>query len=108
MLRAVFSLDPDSAPGPDGFGGAFWSSIIELDVTQAVTYFVHSGVLPANINSNFVVLIPKNKEASSIEQFRPIVLGNLIFKIITKIMATRLAEIAKALIFFRTISLDFW
>ncbi|XP_058783502.1 uncharacterized protein LOC131658194 [Vicia villosa] len=69
---AIFNLNKDSAAGPDGFGPRY--------------------------NSNTLVLIPKVKEADSIEQFRPIALANFKFKIITKILADRLAKVLPLII----------
>lgn len=40
------------------------------------------------VNSNFIVLIPKTPHADSIPQFRPIALGNFLFKIIPKFWLT--------------------
>lgn len=45
------------------------------------------------MNSNLVVLIPKTKGAEKIEDFRSIALANFQFKIITKVLANRLALI---------------
>lgn len=55
-------------------------------------------MLLPRLNSNLVVLIPKVPNADKIEQFRPIALANFKFKIITKILAYRLAKIASKII----------
>lgn len=52
------------------------------------------GWLLPNLNSNLVVLIPNVPHPDKIEQFRPIALANFQFKVITKVMADRLATIA--------------
>ena len=44
-------------------------------------------------NSAFLALIPKEKEARSFDRFQPISLCNIGYKIITKIMASRLKHI---------------
>ncbi|KAK6150696.1 hypothetical protein DH2020_015628 [Rehmannia glutinosa] len=41
-----------------------------------------------------MVLIPKSKDANTVDNFRNIVMSNFIFKIITKILATRFGRIA--------------
>ncbi|XP_019450480.1 PREDICTED: uncharacterized protein LOC109352716 [Lupinus angustifolius] len=97
IKNVVFSMNGDGAPSPDGFGGnffhAFWD-IVELDVCKSVgQFFKHGWILP-NLNSNSVILILKFKEADKVEDFRPIALANFQFKIITKILADRLAIIA--------------
>lgn len=49
-----------------------------------------SQIIPSVINKTFIVLIPKTNEPSKIDQFRPISLCNFVYKIISKILATRL------------------
>ena len=101
IKRAVFSLNPNSAPGPDGFPGSLYQKcwhIVGEDVCKAITiFFQHSWLLPG-FNSNFITLIPKNPSADSISNFRPIALANFIFKVIPKILSDRLSNIAPHLI----------
>ena len=49
-------------------------------------------------NSAFLALIPKEKEAKSFDMFRPISLCNIGYKIITKIMASKLKHILPRLV----------
>ena len=51
------------------------------------------GKIGGSTNSTFLALIPKEKEAKSFDRFRPISLCNIGYKIITKIMASRLKHI---------------
>lgn len=93
---AVLALNRDSAPGPDGFGAIFFHTywdIVKIDVIKAVQKFFISGRLLNNFNSNTIVLIPKNSTADTVNQYRPIALANFKFKIISKILADRLAPI---------------
>ncbi|KAK9289093.1 hypothetical protein L1049_017564 [Liquidambar formosana] len=97
IRAAIFSMDPHSSPGPDGFNGFFFQTcweIVSSDVIKAVTIFFEKGFFIPNFNSSFMVLIPKVPNADSLGQFRPIVMANFIFKIIPKILADRLAPIA--------------
>lgn len=101
IFLAVKDMDPDSAPGPDGFNGHFFVScwnIVGADVTAAIQYFFHTGLLPSSFNSSMIILIPKVDNADSIKQFRPISLANFVFKIIPKILSLRLASIASRII----------
>jgi hypothetical protein len=98
---AVFSLNKDSAPGPDDFGVVFFQSywdIIKSDVEKTVIQFFTSGWILPNFNSNIVALIPKTPNADAMTQFRSIAMVNFKFKIISKILADRLAQIMPSLI----------
>ncbi|XP_058783572.1 uncharacterized protein LOC131658278 [Vicia villosa] len=99
--QAVQNLKPNSASGPDGFGGVFFHKywdIIKHDVIEAVLQFFTQGWISPNYNANTLVLIPKAKEASSLGHYRPIALANFKFKIIPKILADRLSSILPNLI----------
>lgn len=101
VKNAVFSLNANGAPGPDGFGGVFYQKywdIISDDVFNSVLQFFSQGWLLPGLNSNLVVLIPKFPEADTIENYRPIALANFQFKIITKVLADRLATVAPKII----------
>lgn len=97
----LFSLWPSSSPGPDGFPRAFYQScwdVVGDDVVAFVQYFFQINWLFPNANSNFIVLLPKVEGATTISQFCPIVLANVLFKIIPKILVDRLAPIASRII----------
>ncbi|KAK9949954.1 hypothetical protein M0R45_005462 [Rubus argutus] len=101
IWAAIKSMDPDSAPGPDGFNGHFFVScwdVVGPDVLNAVQYFFNHGQLSPSFNSGLIILIPKVDHADSIKQFRPIALTNFVFKIIPKIIALRLSSIASRII----------
>jgi hypothetical protein len=101
IKSAVFALNKDSAPGPDGFGAFFFQhywDIVQVDVFNAVLeFFISSWILPG-FNSNIITLIPKTPDAASIDQFRPISMANFKFKIISKIIADRLASILPSIV----------
>lgn len=93
VKAAVFSLDPSSAPAPDGYTGVFFTFFLDIvgsDVVLFVQSFFRNGYLPPNTNSNFMVLISKISGANEITHFRPITLANFVFKIIPKILVDRL------------------
>jgi hypothetical protein len=52
-----------------------------------------------DFNATFFALIPKEKEANFADKFRPISLCNVIYKIITKILANRLKPILQEIIY---------
>ncbi|KAL9676312.1 hypothetical protein QQ045_004526 [Rhodiola kirilowii] len=98
---SVFSMKSDSSPGPDGFTGKFFTScwnIIKEDLKEAILGFFTGLQLPKIISSTSIVLIPKVKRASSLDQVRPISLCNFLHKIISKILNSRLSDLLTKLI----------
>lgn len=69
--------------------------MIKRDICNAVGFFFTTALVPAGLNSNIVTLIPKSPGASRIEEFCPIMLGNFLFKIFTKIISNRLGPLLK-------------
>jgi hypothetical protein len=51
-----------------------------------------------SLNFGIITLLPKQKDASHIKQYRPICLLNVSFKIFTKVMINRMTGIASKLI----------
>ena len=96
-IRVVVNdMDGSSAPGPDGFSGIFFQkcwSIVGPDVCQAVQYFFRTGSAWYKFKP-YGAYSQEIKEAITIDKYRPIVLGNFIFKEIKKILANRLGIIA--------------
>ena len=60
------------------------------DLLKAVEYARKSGRIAPSLNSTFLALIPKKDKPTIFADFRPISLCNLIYKLISKIIAVRL------------------
>jgi hypothetical protein len=94
---AIFQMKHNKAPGPDGFPAEFYQvfwSLIKDDLMVLFQDF-HTGDLPLfSLNFGIITLIPKEKEVRKIQQYRPICMLNVSFKIFTKVMAHRLTSIA--------------
>ncbi|XP_031092328.1 uncharacterized protein LOC115997019 [Ipomoea triloba] len=87
VRRAVFQMHPDKSPRPDGLGSGFFKhfwDIVGNDVTMLCRNFLHTAKLPTNANDTFIVLIPKKPNPDSMKDLRPIVLCNVIYKIVSK------------------------
>ncbi|WVZ62221.1 hypothetical protein U9M48_011989, partial [Paspalum notatum var. saurae] len=95
VLAAINDLHAEKAPGPDSFIAVLFRSawaIVKEDLLLAVNYFYHMHDQHFNkLNSAHICLIPKNTEAALISDFRPISLTHSIAKIISKVLANRLA-----------------
>lgn len=101
LEEAVKQMQRGTAPGPDGFTidffVHFWD-LLKLDILQIVeTSRTKSDILKA-FNATFLTLIPKEEGADSPSLFRPISLCNVIYKIITKIIANRIKPLLPTLI----------
>jgi hypothetical protein len=94
-------LGHSKAPGPDGFMPLFyvkyWNSI-KHTVLKAVGNLFQSTRLLREQNHSFIALIPKCMGASSVNHFRPISLCNIIYKIISKLLANRLKPLLSKII----------
>ncbi|XP_026454012.1 uncharacterized protein LOC113355377 [Papaver somniferum] len=62
IKAAIFDMDPDSAPGPDGFSGIFFRScwnIIKNDLVATIKFCWRRRFIPKGMNSSFLFLLPK-------------------------------------------------
>ena len=86
-------MDPLKAPGLDGlpplFFQHYWLSV-GVDVTEAVLSCLTSGVIPPSINWTFITLILKVQSPKKVSEYRPISLCNIIYKLVSKVIANRL------------------
>jgi hypothetical protein len=95
VKAAVDNTASDKAPGPDGFSGAFFKACwntIKADVMSVIHQF--SNLQTSNLhwlNSANIALIPKKDGAGEVMDFHPISLIHAIAKLISKMMASRLA-----------------
>jgi hypothetical protein len=101
VRQALFQMHPSKSPGLDGmsclFFQKFWH-IINEDVIGAVLSILHSGHVLHKINFMHVVLIPKINDPHNVSDYCPISLCNVIYKIISKVLANRLKGLLDSVI----------
>lgn len=100
VKKVVFEINTDSASGPDGFSPISYQScwdIVGLDVYKAVLEFFQGSPMPRGVVATMIILIPKKKNPSKWLESRPISLCNVSNKIVSKLLATRMAPLLPTL-----------
>ena len=98
---ALKDMAPLKALGPDGMPPIFFQSFWRLigdDVSKAVLDFLNSCHIPKEFNFTYVTLIPKMKNPKKISEFRPISLCNVIYKLISKVLANCLKPLLPSIV----------
>lgn len=91
--EALWAIDYDKAPGIDGFNSHFFMKAIQYikhDIDTTLTQFFETGVLLPEINCTLVTLVPKVLNPSLANNFRPIACCTVLYKIIAKILTSRM------------------
>nr|GEZ27851.1 RNA-directed DNA polymerase, eukaryota, reverse transcriptase zinc-binding domain protein [Tanacetum cinerariifolium] len=91
----------NKSPGPGGYTFEFFRRhwrFIGSDFCSAVECFFESWSFPKGSNSSFIALIPKVTDAKFVTDFRPISLIGCVYKVVTKILANRLATVISDLV----------
>ena len=90
---AMNQMEPGTAPGSDGMPPLFYQSFWSLmgdEVCFAVLDCLNNCKIPDVINHTNITLIPKVKSPENITEFRPISLCNVVYKLVSKVLANRL------------------
>lgn len=86
VWKVVSDIKGDKALGSDGFSISFFQKcweIVKGNLMQVFDEFYYSKELYDHINT-FIALIPKKLNAKELKDFRPIILLNSVYKIISK------------------------
>jgi hypothetical protein len=101
IKEALDQMNPDKAPGSDGFTARFYQQswdIIKLDLMKLIQKSQTCSKLGGGRNLAFLSLIPKEKGEISFDRFWPISLYNKSYKMLTKIIANRIKTILPIII----------
>ncbi|XP_026420637.1 uncharacterized protein LOC113316705 [Papaver somniferum] len=101
VLYAIKDLGNDKAPGPDSFPIMFFQKcwyFIEEDIMSTVNKFCASGTIDSKHNSTFITQVPKKDHIETVKDCRPICLLTSVYKIIAKVLASRIKLVMDKLI----------
>ena len=101
VRRALKQMHPTKSPGPDGMSPVFFQSywdVVGPQVVDCVLNTIKTGVMPNGLNDTFICLIPKVNCPQKMSEFRPISLCNVIYKMVSKVLANRLKKVLPAVI----------
>ncbi|KAK6123535.1 hypothetical protein DH2020_042722 [Rehmannia glutinosa] len=90
-----------SLSGIDGYSSAFFKksrTIVGEQVCDLCQEFFSSGCLLKQWNHTILALIPKSDHSSKVGDFRPIACCKVIYKLISKILAARMADVLDPII----------
>lgn len=100
ILDSIKSAKLNRAPGIDGlpieFYKFFWDDIKFL-LTKLIQNFQQTGALPASMKKIVLTPIPKQGDRTNLKNWRPIALMNCDYKIISRIIGRRMAEVISTL-----------
>ncbi|XP_019099765.1 PREDICTED: uncharacterized protein LOC109132546 [Camelina sativa] len=95
IYDALSDIGDDRAPRPDGLTARFYKhywNIIGDDIIAEVKDFFETSYMKTGINHTNICLIPKITEPTSLTEYIPIALCNVLYKIISKCLVNRLKK----------------
>ena len=101
IWTATSGLNSDKAPGPDGFPLAFWSfswDFVKNEVIGFFKEFHENSRFVKNLNTTFLVLIPKKQTVEDFKDLRPISFVGGLYKILSKVLANKIKRIMDKMI----------
>ena len=101
VKMAIFDMEHNKAPGPDGFPAEFYQffwDVVEQDLMSLFYEFYMGRLHIHSLNFGVITLLLKITDATRIQQYRPIYLLNVSFKVLTKVLNNRILKVVDKLI----------
>ncbi|MCO5597441.1 hypothetical protein L7F22_051519 [Adiantum nelumboides] len=93
VTDAVHGLDGASCPGDDGLTRQFFLQdwdLVSQPLQEGLQEIFDSGIMPQSMSSGIISLTPKGGDASTLRQWRPITLMSSVYKILARMITSRL------------------
>eukprot|EP00253_Pinus_taeda_P001418 PITA_01418 len=101
VSEVIKEMQNGKAPGPNGFNVDFFKfcwNIVKKDILRVVEDSRLNKTILKALNTSFNALISKQDNAQTLEKYRPIALCNVIYKVISKVVANRLKPLLPTII----------
>jgi len=101
VSEVLKEMQNGKALGPDGFNVDFFKfcwNIVKKDIVRVVEDSRLNKTILKALNTSFIALIPKQENAQTLEKYRPIALCNVVYKVISKVVANRLKPLLPTII----------
>jgi hypothetical protein len=96
IKAALDSIEGLKAPGLDGMPAVFFKKswdVVGQQLTKEVLGVLQGGRLPEGWNDTIISLIPKVEKPEKVTDLRPISLCNVVYKVVSKVLASRLRDV---------------
>lgn len=102
QIKHVFwSIPIQKALGPYGYNSCFFRTawnIVGEEICLAIRDFFINGKILKRINAIVISLIPKVEAPNTIQEYRPIACCNMVYKVISKLLVSKLQSILGGLV----------
>lgn len=98
IQHAFFAIGGLKASGIDGFPALFYQkhwNICNNEITQLITSIFSSGTIHHGLNHTLLTMIPKVQSPTHMHLFRPINLCCTLYKVVSKIIVSRIRAFLK-------------
>lgn len=101
IKNILYAMASNKSPGPDGYPAEFFKlawPVVGEDFILAIQSVFMKYFLPKGVNSTILALVPKTTEAKEMKDYRPIACCNVLYKVVSKIIANCLKAILPRII----------